>query len=77
MVPNHELALANCINKELPVLELNEEQAIKFLKKENFEHQDQAKGLVLITYKNKGLGWAKVLPNRINNYFPNALRILK
>jgi len=77
MVPDHELALVNCLDKNVTVLELDREQAIKFLKKENFEHHGQTKGLVLITYKNKGLGWAKVLPNRINNYFPNELRILK
>ncbi len=77
MVPDHELALINSLNKAVPVLELEKEQAIKFLKKENFEHNSPVKGLVLITYKNQGLGWAKVLPNRINNYFPNELRILK
>lgn len=77
MVPDHELALVNSINKTVPILELDREQAIKFLKKENFEHNSPVKGLVLITYKNKGLGWAKVLPNRINNYFPNELRIIK
>lgn len=77
MVPNHELALITLLNKNLKVLELDREQAIKFLKKENFSHQSSVNGLVLVTYKNKGLGWAKVLPNRINNYFPNELRILK
>ncbi len=77
MVPDHELALINSLNKAVPVLELEKEQAIKFLKKENFEHNSPLKGLVLITYKSKCLGWAKVLPNRINNYFPNELRILK
>ncbi len=77
VVPNHELALLNSLNKDLPVLDLSLDQAIRFLKKENFEHQSLLKGLVLMTYKNYGLGWAKILPNRINNYFPNELRILK
>lgn len=77
MVPNHELALINILNKNIAVLDLDLEQAIKFLKKENFEHSSVSKGLVLVTYKNMGLGWAKVLPNRVNNYFPNELRILK
>ncbi len=76
MVPHHELALTTAINKDLPRFELNEEQALKFLKKENFTYQSDEKGLVLVTYKNQGLGWAKVLPNRLNNYFPNELRIL-
>lgn len=76
MVPHHELALITTINKDLPRLELNEEQALKFLKKENFTYESSKKGLVLVTYKNQGLGWAKVLPNRLNNYIPNELRIL-
>ncbi|MDO8999002.1 MAG: hypothetical protein Q7W45_04480 [Bacteroidota bacterium] len=77
MVPNHELSLFSGINEDLPKLNLRKEEAVKFLKKENFEYQSTLKGLVLVTYKNKGLGWAKVLPNRVNNYFPNELRILK
>lgn len=77
MVPNHELALNIALSKDLQELKLEKEQAIRYLKKENFKHQSLLTGLVLVTYKNKGLGWAKVLPNRINNYFPNELRILK
>jgi len=47
------------------------------LRKENFEPKNCVNGLVLVTYKDQDLGWAKVLPNRINNYLPNELRILK
>jgi 16S rRNA C967 or C1407 C5-methylase (RsmB/RsmF family)/NOL1/NOP2/fmu family ribosome biogenesis protein len=77
MVTNQDLAFLNCINNNLQKLDLNNDQAIKFLKKENFEHESEKKGLVLVTYKNMGLGWAKVLPNRVNNYYPNEMRILK
>ena len=77
MVPNHELALSNALSKDITKLDLSLEQAIKYLRKENFIPESSLTGLVLVTYKNKGLGWAKILPNRINNYFPNELRILK
>ena len=77
MVPHHELALLNSLNREKKTLDLDHEQAIKFLRKENFEPKNGVNGLVLVTYKDEGLGWAKVLPNRINNYLPNELRILK
>jgi NOL1/NOP2/fmu family ribosome biogenesis protein len=77
MVPHHELALIIALNKDKPSIDLNYEQAIKFLRKENFEHKNDVNGLVLVTYKNQGLGWAKVLSNRINNYLPNEIRILK
>ena len=29
-----------------------------------------------MTYEGQPLGWAKLLPNRINNYYPKELRIL-
>jgi NOL1/NOP2/fmu family ribosome biogenesis protein len=28
-------------------------------------------------YNGLGLGWAKILPNRMNNYYPQEWRILK
>jgi NOL1/NOP2/fmu family ribosome biogenesis protein len=34
-------------------------------------------GWGLVSYKNFSLGWINVLPNRINNYYPKELRILK
>lgn len=77
VVPNQELAWSLELKKEVSRLELDKDSALKFLRKENFNTTENIKGLVLICYKGKGLGWAKILPNRINNYFPNALRILK
>jgi len=29
-----------------------------------------------MTFQGFGLGWAKILPNRINNYYPKEQRIL-
>lgn len=77
LVPNQELAWFCQLNTSVPQLELDKETALKFLKKEPFTSNNTAKGLVLIRYKQQGLGWAKILPNRINNYYPNELRILK
>lgn len=76
-VPNHELAWFPSIRTHVRKLDLSLENAIKFLKKENFSVDENNQGLVLCTYKEQGLGWAKILPNRINNYLPTALRILK
>jgi NOL1/NOP2/fmu family ribosome biogenesis protein len=30
----------------------------------------------LIKHEGIALGWAKLLPNRVNNYYPNEWRIL-
>jgi NOL1/NOP2/fmu family ribosome biogenesis protein len=77
VVPNQELAWSDDRNTNINQIELNKEDALKFLRKENFSIIEKTKGFVLVTYKNYGLGWAKILPNRINNYLPNELRILK
>ena len=77
MVPNQELAWFYRLNTTVNHLDLDKETALKFLRKENFVSPENIKGLVLLRYKLQGLGWAKILPNRINNYLPNELRILK
>lgn len=77
MVPNQELAWSINQGDSIKRIDLDKENAIKFLRKENFAIDAPVKGFALITHKNFGLGWAKILPNRINNYLPNELRILK
>lgn len=75
-VPNHELALSIYLKYDQKE-ELSIAESIKYLKKEAFLPGTEAQGLYLISYKNYGLGWAKLLQNRVNNYLPNELRILK
>jgi len=29
-----------------------------------------------MNYEGQALGWAKLLPNRINNYYPKEIRIM-
>ena len=77
MVPNQELAWFTELTTQIVTLDLNKEDALKFLRKEKFHVSEDVRGLVLMCYKKQGLGWAKILPNRINNYLPNALRILR
>jgi len=77
LVPNQELAWFYGLSKEINYLEADRETALKFLRKETFQTSENIKGLTLIRYREQGLGWAKILPNRINNYLPNELRILK
>jgi 16S rRNA C967 or C1407 C5-methylase (RsmB/RsmF family)/NOL1/NOP2/fmu family ribosome biogenesis protein len=74
LVPNHELALSNALIAEKS--NCDKINALKFLKKESFSVDTTEGGFSLISYKNQGLGWAKILPNRVNNYLPNELRIL-
>ena len=57
-------------------LDLNELQALQYLRRQDL-FIESATGWNLITYCGLPLGWAKVLPNRMNNYYPQAWRILK
>jgi NOL1/NOP2/fmu family ribosome biogenesis protein len=56
--------------------ELNYNQAIQYLRRENIDLNITDKGWSLMTFEGHPLGWAKLLPNRINNYYPKELRIL-
>ena len=78
LVPDHELALSVHINKNAVLqTELDTEQAIQYLRRENiiFGYYGN-KGWSLMTFEGQALGWAKLLPNRVNNYYPKELRIL-
>lgn len=74
-IPSHALALSTLLNQEVSSLELDEKQALLFLKKEPFELPEPISGWVLMKYKNLGLGWAKAVGQRFNNYLPTEWRI--
>lgn len=77
LVPDHELALSIYINKEKVLrTELSREQAIQYLRRDNIDIAINNKGWSLMNFEGHSLGWAKLLPNRINNYYPKELRIL-
>jgi 16S rRNA C967 or C1407 C5-methylase (RsmB/RsmF family)/NOL1/NOP2/fmu family ribosome biogenesis protein len=74
-IPSHELALSTAISNELPFVELSKEDALKFLKRENFEISSTELGWFLAKYEGLNLGFLKVIGNRVNNYFPKEWRI--
>lgn len=77
-IPDHEWAWAIDKSNVITEVELTLEEALLYLKKENVfpEHAKSLKGLVQINYKGLGIGLAKVLNNRLNNYLPNGFRIM-
>ena len=77
LIPAHTLAMSNLISDHVERIELNYEQAIDYLKKKDLREINGDKGWKLVTYKNYPLGWINILSNRINNYYPRELRILK
>lgn len=77
-IPNHEWAVSTLPKLNFPINVLNHTEAIQFLKRQDFMPEAaNNKGWHLATYCGLPLGWMKVLPNRMNNYYPNEWRILK
>ena len=78
MVPDHALAMSNFVNELVEkTTALNYDQAIEYLKRKDLRIETQKKGWQLVRYEGNSLGWINALPNRINNYYPKELRILK
>ncbi|MEJ7779357.1 MAG: RNA methyltransferase [Daejeonella sp.] len=75
LVPNHEFAMSLILNEDIPRVNLTREQAITYLKRYDLKLETGQRGWVLICYEGYGLGWAKMLDNRMNNYFPKEMRI--
>ena len=76
LIPGHALAMSQLIADSIERVELSYDQSIAYLKKKDL-NIDSGKGWKLVSYKNYPLGWINVLANRINNYYPKELRILK
>lgn len=74
-IPAHELALSTIRSNKIPSVELNKEQALRFLKKELADVNEIDNGWWLVTYEGLGLGWIKKINSRINNYLPTIYRI--
>lgn len=76
-IPTHALALSGRTNESIPVWDVDEEVALAFLRRDEMKDYTQAIGWTKINFQNLGLGWVKILSNRINNYYPINWRILK
>ncbi len=77
LVPAHELALSNELNPGVQKVELSVEQALAYLRCDTVSLAAIPAGWAVVTYRGFALGWIKGIGNRINNYFPRHLRILK
>jgi NOL1/NOP2/fmu family ribosome biogenesis protein len=75
-LPGHGLAMSNFVAGSVKRTELDYSQAIKYLQR-NEINPVGATGWQMVCYKNFPLGWINGLSNRVNNYYPKELRILK
>jgi 16S rRNA C967 or C1407 C5-methylase (RsmB/RsmF family)/NOL1/NOP2/fmu family ribosome biogenesis protein len=77
LIPDHALALSNLLAEHIPKTELAYDEAIRYLQRTDINVDTVQKGWQLVHYQGHNLGWINALPNRINNYYPKELRILK
>ena len=75
-VPAHALAMSESLNREVfNKVEVTRKQALDYLHCDALRLEDAPRGIVLLTYKNIPLGFAKNLGNRANNMYPQEWRI--
>ena len=77
LVPDHALALSSLVKSTISRSELSLEEAVKYLQRADMNISPETKGWQLVTFQSHPLGWINALPNRINNYYPKEMRILK
>jgi 16S rRNA C967 or C1407 C5-methylase (RsmB/RsmF family)/NOL1/NOP2/fmu family ribosome biogenesis protein len=76
-VPHHELALSHLLSPQIPIVKLNKDDSLLYLKRQDIRPIFDKKGWAICQFEDINLGWIKVLPNRVNNYYPTNWRILK
>ncbi len=77
LLPDHALIMSTYLNKEITFIELTLNDALQYLKCNTIQPETSKLGWQIVSYKNCPLGLIKVLPNRVNNYYPKDWRILK
>lgn len=76
LVPDHELAMSPYLSSETPVIELDKERAIRYLRKDDVTVDRAALGWHIVKYSNQAIGWAKMVNGRLKNHYPLNWRIL-
>ncbi|MCU0376545.1 MAG: hypothetical protein MUF24_14655 [Chitinophagaceae bacterium] len=75
-LPEHALAMSSRINTAAFLIkQVDEAQALQFLRKQELNVIFDTKGWYLIIYEGYPLGWLKYIGNRSNNYYPKEWRI--
>lgn len=77
LIPAHDLALSTIITSNLEAIDVQKEIALDYLRKKDIPADNAERGWNIVRFMNYNLGWAKVLVNRVNNYYPQHFRILK
>jgi 16S rRNA C967 or C1407 C5-methylase (RsmB/RsmF family)/NOL1/NOP2/fmu family ribosome biogenesis protein len=75
-IPSHELALSVYLkNSVYSTLNLNLQQALNYLRRENLSVSGAQTGWIMAAYQGVNLGFLNNIGNRMNNYYPVEWRI--
>jgi len=79
LVPAHDLAVSLWVNPAVSSFEMDRAQSLQYLKSQapEIDLEKAVNGWNIAVFEGVGLGWMKILPGRINNYYPKNWRILK
>ena len=76
--PDPALAFFDGLERRaVPVAGLDDEQALRYLRRQEVAAGALAEGVNLVTARGRALGFAKRIGARVNNMYPNSLRILR
>lgn len=77
-IPTHALAMRCDFDPaEYPAVDVDRHTALSFLHRDSLTlPADTPRGITLLTYKSRPLGWVNNLGSRANNLLPKHLRIL-
>jgi NOL1/NOP2/sun family putative RNA methylase len=76
LIPSHQLAMSNILSANIPLIEVDIEKALDYLRLNTFNVQNTTIGWHIVRFSGMPLGFIKILQNRINNYYPKEWRIL-
>ena len=77
LVPEHALALSPLLSADVAFTDLDYAEAIRYLQRAELSVRPPERGWQRVRYGGHDLGWINALGNRVNNYYPKELRILK
>jgi NOL1/NOP2/sun family putative RNA methylase len=76
LIPEHSLALSVDIHPDaFPKMDVDLDQALNYLRKENLLPADNERGFALVNYEGSNMGFVNRLGNRLNNLYPANWRI--
>lgn len=75
-IPDHDLALSEQQEEDVPKIEVDAHTALRYMKRESLILEvGDVRDWAILTYQGRNLGWVKVLENRVNNHLPKELRL--